>query len=461
MLPPREFQLGEAIMWKWFWLPVLASAPLLAQAASFDCAKASAPVDQLICASPALSEQDEKLSAAFKQAKTQTGTDGPALLAQQRQWLRDRQAACSVPQPLPDDKTALTACLSQQYQDRLQALAHPPQAVKGDDSLCQFVAAGLREKAKKPGVDWEYVMSFPFTGDQPTAQKSQRLKGTLSSLVSKIKKQFHPSQEESTKLDNWMDPEEGATLFHAEGSDLYMLQVIEGTANSTYNLFFKAAETGALKTLQDPPFPPREEGQLDIGISWEIATILGHPVVIVGNNNGDVVELSISTFQDVSWGKACSIQLKMGARQIPAEHHCADGQCSRFDGPALEFAKSFQNSPKAPLGLEPKSLTSEQTALWDKLKTGTDADGVPLEMPSFDKAGWRASMTMFQDGSYRFPALIDGQLMLVRIGEATLGWRDSEDVLVSFTAWQNGKAVPIAGVYVEKHRTAPTSITVQ
>jgi len=82
-------------------------------------------------------------------------------------------------------------------------------------------------------------------------------------------------------------------------------------------------------------------------------------------------------------------------------------------------------------------------------------------MPSFDKDGWKQAYTRFREDSLRFPVLLDGQLFLVRIGRATLGWRDSDDILVSFTALVDGKATPIAGVYVEKQRIGPKSITVR
>lgn len=449
-------------MLKWFWLPVLTCAPLLAQAASFDCAKASAPVDQLICASPALSELDEKLAAAFKQSKAQTGTDGPALLAQQRQWLRGRQAACSVPQPLPNDKTALTACLSQQYQDRLQALTHPPQAVKGDDSLCQFVATGLREKAKEPGVNWSYPSAILSSGDQPMILKAKELESSkLSDFVATLKSRFHPSQTEAQKLSDWMYPEANATLSHIDGSDLYMLQVVEGSAATTYSLYFTASPSKSLQILDDPPFPAKEEGELDLGVTWAIAAISGQPAVIMGRNNGDIVGFDISALQDGKWGKACSISLPMETRLVPAEHHCVDGSCDRFVAAALGYAKSFAQSSQHQIGLSPNDLSHEQAEIWKRLLANTKADGTQIDMPIIGKAKWQQAYTGFREDSRRFPTLTDGQLMLVRIGKATLGWRDSDDVLVSFTAWQTGKAVPIAGVYVEKHRTAPTSITVQ
>lgn len=46
------------------------TAPMLAHAASFDCAKAASTTEKLICGNPAVSLLDEQLGQAYKQALT-------------------------------------------------------------------------------------------------------------------------------------------------------------------------------------------------------------------------------------------------------------------------------------------------------------------------------------------------------------------------------------------------------
>ena len=48
------------------------AAPALGSAASFDCAKASTKVEELVCADAALSAQDETLAAVYRQAASLT-----------------------------------------------------------------------------------------------------------------------------------------------------------------------------------------------------------------------------------------------------------------------------------------------------------------------------------------------------------------------------------------------------
>jgi uncharacterized protein len=72
------------------------SVSSLAQAASFDCAKASSTREKMICADKALSTLDEQLNAAYTAAIERTGNKG--LVRQwQRDWLRsDALAACTT-----------------------------------------------------------------------------------------------------------------------------------------------------------------------------------------------------------------------------------------------------------------------------------------------------------------------------------------------------------------------------
>jgi uncharacterized protein YecT (DUF1311 family) len=53
-------------------------------AASFDCAKASSPTEKMICQNPSISKLDDRLSAAYKEAKK----TNPSIVEEQRAWLK-------------------------------------------------------------------------------------------------------------------------------------------------------------------------------------------------------------------------------------------------------------------------------------------------------------------------------------------------------------------------------------
>lgn len=67
-----------------------------ANAASFNCNKASTSYEKAICSDPALSELDELLAATYNQARDELGPAGrDAVLASQRDWNKYSERACA------------------------------------------------------------------------------------------------------------------------------------------------------------------------------------------------------------------------------------------------------------------------------------------------------------------------------------------------------------------------------
>jgi uncharacterized protein YecT (DUF1311 family) len=72
--------------------------PALAQAAdgpSFDCARVSAQVTRMICASAELAALDRRLAEHFRALQAQPGTDGAALRREEDAWLREVRNPCA------------------------------------------------------------------------------------------------------------------------------------------------------------------------------------------------------------------------------------------------------------------------------------------------------------------------------------------------------------------------------
>ena len=84
--------------------------PWLAQAASFDCAKAATKVEKTICANPELSKLDEQLHDAYQELLAQA-SDKEQIKSLQRQWLKKSRNVCQD-----------AACLSARYHTRLAEL---------------------------------------------------------------------------------------------------------------------------------------------------------------------------------------------------------------------------------------------------------------------------------------------------------------------------------------------------
>lgn len=80
-----------------------------AQAASFDCAKASTLAENLVCSNPTLSRLDDMLATAYREAE-QSLNAAPDLLQKQRRWMRQR-ATCQT-----------LVCLETVYERRIMEL---------------------------------------------------------------------------------------------------------------------------------------------------------------------------------------------------------------------------------------------------------------------------------------------------------------------------------------------------
>jgi len=302
---------------------LLALAPASLQAASFDCGKATAPVDQLICASPALSEMDERLAAAFKQAQSQPETDSAALLSQQRQWLRGRQSACAVPKPLPDDKAPLTACLTSQYQTRLDALAHPPKAEKGDDSLCQAVAGALRERAKDEKTDWRYPTSVMTQGDAPVVIKTPNELKSGNDIIKFFKNKFHTDLRKSPNFDTISNANNSLSQYNTSNTSLYMLEYAKGSAHCSYQYFIRATAKDGAKEIDGPSFVNSlDPGEVCGGTYVMPTTISGTPAIVLeyGFGQEDVVNFDMAPYLDPNWGKSCRVEIAFNIQQMPIEH---------------------------------------------------------------------------------------------------------------------------------------------
>lgn len=88
------------------------AVPVVANAASFDCARARTPDEKAICANMPLNDKDVRMSVLYDINKRTLAMGGRgALMDSQQQWLRDRKT-CG----------ANRACLNRSYDKRLDDL---------------------------------------------------------------------------------------------------------------------------------------------------------------------------------------------------------------------------------------------------------------------------------------------------------------------------------------------------
>ena len=98
--------------------------PSKAEEPSFDCSKASQPIEHLICNSDELSALDAELADTLIQRLDASSEGRMEILAGQRQWLHDRTAACPVSGKSPASREieASEQCVAKEYETRIAAL---------------------------------------------------------------------------------------------------------------------------------------------------------------------------------------------------------------------------------------------------------------------------------------------------------------------------------------------------
>lgn len=94
-------------------LLLVSLAPTGAIAASFDCERAIARVEKVICGTPSLSQLDSQLATVFKTALTAVAPSSKqALLTEQRNWINHTRDICQD-----------AACMEEAYLKRIDVLA--------------------------------------------------------------------------------------------------------------------------------------------------------------------------------------------------------------------------------------------------------------------------------------------------------------------------------------------------
>lgn len=111
---------------------------MTAAAASFDCTKAASGVEKKVCVNPDLSQLDDALGGAYREALTAVAqTSKPTLIKEQRDWIRYVRNVC-------DNDT----CLTEAYRSRIALLQ------KNEKYLANRASCDLPEGKTCRSVVW-------------------------------------------------------------------------------------------------------------------------------------------------------------------------------------------------------------------------------------------------------------------------------------------------------------------
>ena len=119
-----------------------------ANAASFDCQKASTWLEKAVCSNPELSKLDEEMAKAYHDALASLSPEGQKETRQyQKQWLKEEPPTCKKDEPADS-----VECLKDIYEKRIKQLQHS--LIKFSDRIFRNVYLHYSGPAKTCPLGW-------------------------------------------------------------------------------------------------------------------------------------------------------------------------------------------------------------------------------------------------------------------------------------------------------------------
>jgi uncharacterized protein len=413
---------------------LLLAAPLVGQAASFDCAKAGSPSEKAVCASPKVSALDGKLGDAFRTALKNHPDKAEALKLDQRHWLasRDDTAWTYISGGLDKE---LVNLMAGQYQQRIEFLA------------------GLDAGKPKP----------PLT---VVSDALPRLPSGSREVLNDLKGKGAPivlATEVEMKDASALPYQPDAALKKAIGEldESLTNRVLAGSPfSSAYSM------GGTAHCLSEAPY--RIDGKKAVAIDqppvWGDDCMTNHLVAKIGDDfaalNVDIGDADQQSIEASRWaGKdfdpAVELVLRFDHALKLDGAVCAPKQspCDEFGTAAMTYVAKYDRNPQA--GTLDRNLKGADKVAYDaavaraKAPGGIASKGDSPTLPDFGRDDLAVgSMTGYDTEATLFPFTFRGETLVGLIGHGHVGWRANDDWMVSAWRMKDGKLDPVASAYV-------------
>lgn len=409
-----------------------------AEAQSFDCSRASTPVETLICRNASLGDLDTKLSQLFHERLVSNPAQRERLLADERNWVVQRDKQCMV----EAGKTATSDqldCLTGAYRDRLAVLQADAGNVEisgggsPNQALCQAIGQKYRAfmssaKTSDPSFDPQEVLRN--LGEQKSSGVSvadwvmDEVDG--DKIVAWATKQ-NPPLSIPPEIVNGIkgNGTENLTLDHPPGSDIY---VVNGTAGTLFcygpGVYFRA-ENGRAVPVAGP------QGWYS-GDSWEsgascmvlrsVGTVDGAAAMFEETKNtsriGDY-SVNVVPWREDHFEAGCTATFRFSQRFValdwrnPANEpdQCNGSDCGKLKAAAWQLAGAVQAHAEAIAPWRKTQIASLTAAQARQFKTMVAAAASDTDKEAISTA---------DDASVQSPLLLPlvegGKLYLAKVG---------------------------------------------
>jgi uncharacterized protein len=431
---------------------VLASAFRIGHvdAQSFDCNKASTPVEHVICNDKALGELDTTLASELKESLSNANPEQRAdVVRDERQWLQFRNRHCA-PGSLPTGES-LPECLAAVYRDRIASL----KAVKiADTSNCQKIADRYRPLvSSRPGESPMTVVSASPTAGVTLAGPLTRMEDPKSALPQWANKHTPAFTVPDELIQSFM-PTSIWTLEKLPDANFYSLSAIAGTAHCYDSHYFVVSHGRA----EEQPSPPGFEDQegASCGVARQFGRIDAASVYLEENYDWTPrmsSSITVGTWRDGGFRGTCKVTFSFAPQfseqtlnswdKLESESWkaCTGPKCADWHRAAFDLVAAVQKNPIEAQTLRRSLLSAAQLAEYQtavKLATRDPPGSGWDQKPKVDPAN------LTEEDPFLLPYVYEGRVYLASLGHFTIGWRYFADWGVTFKALEGGKLTPQA-----------------
>jgi uncharacterized protein YecT (DUF1311 family) len=404
-------------------LTVCCLAGVEARAQSFDCNKASTPVERAICDDKVLGNLDQVLARELRRVLDAEPNSRRSLLADQRRWLAYRDKRC-------DDASTRNGCISQVYRKRVE---HLQSRLVPAAAICHRLA----EKDPPIGI-FQGGMDLPSFGN-PVAE-----------LPEWAKRQNPPLIVEPELIDALQEINAGTIghLHHLPGTNLYAITHEQGSAHCYVSQFF-AVEAGRARPVATPPMI-EGDGGMSCGASRGYGRLDGMPAIMqTGSDFGpSMSSVTIVVLWDAEMIPSACVMTSWYSPQFgktttyEAKEQCEGPMCDGLRVGALELVEAVQKSPRQTHERLHASLTPAQRLEFDaaldqaiaRRRLVPDARHPAFWEPEYIAIG----VPLF------LPYLHAGNVYVASVGHLTAYGNMFADWGVEFESFRNGEAVQFA-----------------
>jgi uncharacterized protein len=455
--------------WKSVQAAALSSALIVigrAHAQSFDCNKASTPVEHAICSDKALGELDTTLASQLKVSMTNANPEQRAdFLRDERRWLRFRNQHCAASSPTAGD--SLPECLAAVYRERIAYLKSLKDA---DTANCQKIADRYRPLASAhPGESpLSVVAAAPASGVTLTEPLTRMMdpKSALPKWANEQTPPFTVSEELIKSLFSmnvW-------TLEKLPDVNFYWLSSVAGTAHCYDSHYFVISNGRA----EEQPAPPGfEDGEgAACGVGREFGRIDAASVFLEENYGWTPrmsSDITVATWKDGGFRGACKITFSFAPKfsdqtlnswdklEPESWKPCVGRKCADLRGAAFDLVAAVQKDPIQAQTRLRSLLSAAQLVEYET--------AVKLATRDHPGSGWdqKAKVdpaNVTEEDPFLLPYVHEGRLFLASLGHFTIGWRYFADWGVTYKALEDGKLTPQGHFAVGMIKGEPQKVSV-